>query len=94
MGIGGNKIPVKDMNKKDDRHYEDTNKSLFPVEVADSLKAAVEARGLSQEQAAKEIGIPLNTIIQIYNGGSPKGARRIKTKIKTWLAAHEKQEGA
>jgi len=92
MSSKGSMRPAMDIGIKNDPHYEEKNKSLFPAEVANDLKAALEARELTPEQAAEEIGIPLNTVIQICNGGSPKGARKIKAKVKGWLEAHEKKE--
>ncbi len=79
------------MGKRSDSHYDEKNKSLFPPDVANDLKEAIKARSLSPEQAAEEIGIPTSTVIQICDGGSPKGARKIKAKVKVWLEAHEKK---
>jgi hypothetical protein len=93
MSRGGSERQKVDMEPRGDTHYDAANKSLFPPDVANALKASMEARELSPEQAAEEIGIPQKTVIQISQGGSPKGARKVKAKVNAWLAAHqEKQE--
>jgi hypothetical protein len=77
------------MDKKSDSHYE-TGGELFPKELSDAVKAAWQARGLTAGQAAEEIGISLNVFSQVCRGGSPKGARKVKAKVKAWLEKAEK----
>jgi hypothetical protein len=90
MSRGGSERVRVDLDQRGDSHYEAADKSVFPTDVANALKAALEARGLSPEQAAEEIGIPSKTVIHISRGGSPKGAR----KVNAWLAAGDKEEGS
>ncbi|MDQ7824636.1 MAG: hypothetical protein RDV48_17675 [Candidatus Eremiobacteraeota bacterium] len=89
MGSSGTQREIADMDKKGDRHYEASNKLLFPPDVAEALMAAMKANELSPEQAAEKIGIPLSAVILICKGGSPKGSRKIKAKVKAWLASSE-----
>lgn len=93
MSKGLSERKIMDMNKRSDAHYGEGNKALFPPDVAEDLKAAMEARKLSPAVAAEEIGIPPATVIQICDGGSPKGARKVKAKVKAWLARQQGEKG-
>jgi len=77
-----------EIDKKHERQYEGGGNS-FPKELADAVNERVSARGLSPEQAADEIGISLNVLTQVCQCGSPKGARKVRAKVKTWLSTHE-----
>lgn len=93
MGIGGGRRQRTDMDNRSDSHYEAADKSLFPPDVANDLKAAMEARNLSPQQAAEAIGIAPKIVMQISKGESPKGARKVKAKVKAWLATVSETEG-
>jgi predicted transcriptional regulator len=56
---------------------------VFPVEV--ELQAAMERRGLTQGQAASELGVSQKTVSVWLRGDKPPSRERAE-KIREWIA--------
>ncbi|MDQ7822042.1 MAG: hypothetical protein RDV48_04525 [Candidatus Eremiobacteraeota bacterium] len=81
-----------EMDKKLGCHWETENRSpLFSPDMITDFREAVRAKRLSPKQAAEAIGIPVNTALLVFSGGTPKGARKIKAKVRAWLVSERGQ---
>jgi DNA-binding XRE family transcriptional regulator len=65
---------------------EPRKQTLSPPPEASILRETRLARGLTQMQAAEEIGVSQSLLSQIERGGKPRLAPATTRKIKKWMA--------
>ncbi|MHC9544613.1 MAG: hypothetical protein AB9903_34280 [Vulcanimicrobiota bacterium] len=70
-------------------HFEANNKCCQPMEaeIVNTLREALIKKALTPQQAADEIKITIPVLFRVLRGEAPKGARKVRAKIKAWLTA-------